>query len=118
MAYLTTTGIRGAAKKTLEFSAAGAKAIWTGGEMNGYRAEASNNVSRVMNGSAVSGGSSHGILFGAWAEYLFGEWGVMEVITDPYAKKKQGMIEVTNFLMIDMIPRYANAFAKGTGLTL
>jgi hypothetical protein len=71
-----------------------------------------------MNGSAATGGSSHGIIFGVWAFLLFGQWGALEIITDPYALKKQGMIEVTTYLMVDIALRYAAAFSKGTGLTV
>lgn len=118
MAYLTTPGARGKAKKTQEFSSTNGNALWKDGEMNGYRAEASNQVSAVMNASAATGGTSHGILFGVWSQLLFGEWGAMEIITDPYILKKQGMIEVTNFIMVDIKARYPEAFCKGTGQSL
>jgi hypothetical protein len=81
--------------------------------MNGYRAEASNQVSKTL-----GGGSEHGIVFGVWSQLIVGEWGAVEIITDPYALKKQGMIEVTEFLMVDIALRYAEAFCKGTGLTV
>ena len=112
MAYLTTPNVRGTAKKTLEAAASGSKMIWQNGEMNGYRAEATNQISKTL-----GTGSDHGIVFGVWSELMLGEWGSMEVITDPYALKKQGMIEVTNFVMVDVAPRYPEAFAKGTTLT-
>lgn len=118
MAYLTTPGARGTAKKTQEFSSTNGMALWRDGEVNGYRAEASNQVSSVMNASAATGGSSHGIIFGVWSQLLFGEWGAMEIITDPYRLKKQGMIEVTNFIMIDIKARYPESFCKGTGQSL
>jgi HK97 family phage major capsid protein len=111
MAYLTTPEIRGRAKQVPELANTIALPIWQGGTMNGYRAEASNQVSKVLSGS------QHGIVFGVWPELLIGEWGALEIITDPYAKKKQGMIEVTTFLMADIALRYAAAFSKGTGLT-
>jgi HK97 family phage major capsid protein len=117
MGYLTTPEIRGRAKQVAQLSNTIALPIWNAGEMNGYRAEVSNQVSKVMNSSAPTGGSSHGIVFGVWPELLIGEWGAMEVITDPYRLKKQGMIEVTTFLLADIAVRYAAAFSKGTGLT-
>jgi HK97 family phage major capsid protein len=117
MAYLTTPEVKAKAKQTARLSNTIAMSIWEAGELNGYRAEASNQVSKTMNGSAPTGGSAHGIVFGVWPELLIGEWGAMEIITDPYRLKKQGMIEVTTFLMVDMALRYAQAFSKGTGLT-
>lgn len=118
MAYLTTVGARGKAKKTEEFATTNGQPLWRNGELNGYRAEATNQMSSTMLISAATGGSEHGIIFGDWSQLLFGEWGAMEIITDPYRLKKQGMIEVTNFLMIDIKPRFGNAFCKGTGQTL
>jgi HK97 family phage major capsid protein/HK97 family phage prohead protease len=111
MAYLTTPNIRGTAKQTVELANTIALALWRDGQMNGYRAEASNNVSKTL-----GTGSDHGIVFGVWDQLIVGEWGALEIITDPYAKKKQGMIEVTEFLMIDTAIRQAAAFCKGTTL--
>jgi len=113
MAYLTTPNVRGTAKKTLEAAAAGSKMIWQNGEMNGYRAEATNQISKTLGG----GGAEHGIVLGVWEALLIGEWGALEIITDPYSLKKQGMIELTSFMMADIAARYAEAFCKGTGLT-
>lgn len=120
MGYATTPGVRGAAKTTQQFSGDSAGApIWTGGadgEMNGYQAVASTQVSKTL-GSA-SPPAEHGIIFGVWSELYIGEWGAMEIIVDPYTKKKQGLIEVTMHLMADVGLRHAEAFAKGTGLTV
>lgn len=113
MAYITTPNVRGTAKKTLEFAAAGASAIWKDGEMNGYRAEATNQISKTLGG----GGAEHGIIHGVWEALMIGEWGALEIITDPFSLKKQGMIELTSFMMADIAARYAEAFCKGTGLT-
>lgn len=112
MAYLTTPNVRGAAKTTLVASAAGSAMVWQNGEMNGYRAEATNQILKTL-----GTGSDHGILFGVWAELMIGEWGALEIITDPYRLKKQGMIEVTSFVMVDVAPRYPEAFCKGLTLT-
>lgn len=118
MAYLTTPEIRGKCKKTPQLDNTIALPIWYNGELNGYRAEATNQISKLMNGSAATGGNSHGIVFGVWPFLLFGEWGALELIVDPYRLKKQGMIEVTSYLMVDLALRYAAAFSKGTGLTV
>jgi hypothetical protein len=49
------------------------------------------------------------ILFGAFSQFVIGDWGMMEVIVDPYRLKKQGMIEVTSFAMYGMCLKYARA---------
>ena len=112
MAYLTTPSVRGKAKKTPELANTINNAIWRNNEMNGQRAEATNQMSKTLG----AGNNEHGIILGVWSELLFGEWGALEIITDPYSKKKQGMIEVTTFNMVDIKRRYDEAFCKGTGL--
>jgi HK97 family phage major capsid protein len=107
MAYLTTPEVRGTAKQTAELSNTIALALWRSGEMNGYRAEATNQLSKTL-----GAGSDHGLVFGVWSNLMIGEWGAIEVITDPYRLKKRGMIEVTTFLMADIQARYAQAFTK------
>jgi hypothetical protein len=84
--------------------------------MNGYRAEASNNVSKAMLVSAETGGTSHGIIFGAWDACLIGEWGAMEIVTDPYTLAGQGMIRIISYLLMDEKLKYGPCFSKGTGL--
>jgi hypothetical protein len=42
---------------------------------------------------------------------IIGEWGVLELLVDPYRLKKQGLIEVTSFMMADVGLRHPEAFA-------
>ena len=122
LGWLTTPGMAGKMAQTLVASAAGSDMIWTGdyqaGQMNGYKAVATNQVSAVMNVLADTGGSSHGIIFGNFDDLLVGQWGALEIITDPYALKKQGMIEVTSFQMADIQVRHPASFACATGATI
>jgi HK97 family phage major capsid protein len=115
LGYLTNTSVRGKLKQVqkatyLDFiwkDAPGGNGI---GEMNGYKAGASNQVpANLTKGTSV--GVCSAILFGNWTELLIGEWGVLELITDPYAQKKKGNIEVTSFIMADINVRHAVSFA-------
>lgn len=96
--------------------------LWVGnfqeGSMVGYPARATSQLSKVMSGSAETGGSSYGLIFGNWADLIIGMWGAMEMISDPYAKKKQGLIEVATFQMTDVMLRHGESFVKATGATL
>jgi HK97 family phage major capsid protein len=110
MGYLTTTGIRGKLKKTPELGNTAGMPVWRGSEVNGYRAEATNQVpSTLTKGTSV--GNCHAIIFGVFSELMVGEWGALELVVDPFRLKKQGMIEVTSFEMVDIAIRYAAAFA-------
>lgn len=125
LGYLTTPGIAGDAKNTLKFPGAAIAQggpLWEGklqdGEMNGYPARATNQVSRTMGAAgAPSGGAIHGLIYGNWADVLIGLFGgAMEMIVDPYSLKKQGLIEVTSFQMADIAIRHPGSFDVGINL--
>ena len=85
--------------------------------MANYPAVATTQLSSLMSGSEETGGTSHGLIFGNWAEVLFGLFNTMELIVDPFALKKRGVIEVTSFQMADLILRHGQSFCKATGAT-
>lgn len=117
MGWASTPGIAGKLMQTLVASAAGSAMIWTGtfedGRLGGYKAISSNQVS-----STLGAGSEHGLIFGDWSSLMIGLWGALEIIVDPYAQKKRGIIEVTSFQMADIDVRHPESFVKGTGATL
>jgi HK97 family phage major capsid protein len=113
MGYLTTPGVKGTAKKTAQLSNTIALPIWQGNEMNGYQAFSTNQISKTL-----GAGSDNGLVFGVWAMLMILEWGgALEVIVDPYRLKKQGMIEVTTFLMGDILCKYPQAFSIAVRLS-
>ena len=80
------------------------------GELNGYNAWASAQVpNNLTKGS--SSGICLALLFGAFSQLVIGDWGMMEIIVDPYRLKKQGMIELTSFGMYGIAVKYPAAFA-------
>lgn len=122
LGWACTPGMAGKLLQTLVASAAGSSMIFTGkitdGMIGGYRAIASNQVSSVMTGSTTTGGSEHGIVFGNWSDLLIGIFGGLEILVDPFAKKKQGMIEYTLYGMADVQLRHGESFCKSTGATI
>jgi len=117
LGYLTTPLLAATLKRTLVASAAGADMIWTGpfndGMVAGYKAIASNDVTKVWNNGATTGGAEHGLLFGNWLELLIASWNALEVIVDPYSFKKAGRVEVTTFQMVDTGVRHPVSFCIG-----
>lgn len=115
LGWVTTPGMAGKLMQTLVASAAGSAMIWQGshlaGSMAGFSAIASNQVKADMG----VGLDEHGMIFGNWSDLIIGMWGVVELIVDPYAKKKRGMIEVTSFQMVGMCVRHPESFCKSTG---
>lgn len=125
LGYLTTPGVAADAITTLRFpNAAIAQGgqLWNGtvdaGEMAGYKAESTNQVSATMGeDGAASGGAHHGLLFGNWEELLIGQFGgAMEMIVDPYSLKKQALIEVASFQMADVALRHPVSFCVAIDL--
>lgn len=80
------------------------------GELNGYTAWASSQVPNNLT-KGTSAGICLAILFGAWSQLVIGDWGMYELIVDPYRLKKQGMVELTSFGMYGLAVKYASAFA-------
>lgn len=125
LGWITTALMAAVLRRTPEHTTATmADWVWQGtlevngnGSIAGYRAIATNQVSKLMTGSDATGGTEHGIVFGNWADLLVGLFGSLELVVDPYALKKQGMIEVTSFQMADLILRHGESFAKSTGAT-
>lgn len=116
LGWITTPGMAGKMAQTLVAAAAGSKMVWDGpydgGVMNGYKGQATNQVSSTLG----AGTNEHGIIFGNFNDLLVGQFGGgMELIVDPYALKKQGMIEITSFQMVDIATRHAKSFSVATG---
>lgn len=116
MGYLTNAKVRGKLKTT-EKASGTAQFVW-GDEnvepgislVNGYRAGVSNQVASDLD-KGTSTGVCSAIFFGNWDDLLIGEWGAIELIVDPYRLKKQGLIEVTSFVMADIAVRHAQSFS-------
>lgn len=120
MRWLTTPILAAVMRGTLELSAAGARTIWTGnlqdGDVLGYGASSTTQCSKVMSGSLPTGGSGHALVFGNWADMYIGLFGALELVVDPYSRKKRGIIEVTSFQMGDVLIRHGESFSKAVNL--
>lgn len=117
LAFCTTPGMAGKLAQTVVAASTDSRMIWTGqlneGQVVGYRAVATNQVLATL-----GSGSDHGVIFGNWADVMIGTWGALEIVVDPYALKKQGMIEVTSFQLADIALRHPQSFCKATGATI
>ena len=119
MGYATTPGFAGKLMQTLDFATASTgRPIWTGtfadGRIGGYAAIASNSLSKTLGVSS----NEHAAVHGNFADCLIGTWGGFEIIVDPYAKKKKGIVEITSFQMVDIQLRHGQSFCKASGITI
>lgn len=116
MAYVTNAKVRGEAKTTLK-SANVAGYIWEGGEMNGYRALASNLIpSDLTKGPAAKKCSA--LIFGDWSNLWIMGWGGLDLIVDPYTMKKFGAYEVTLNAYHNIFIKRKEAFAAIKDITI
>ena len=119
MSYITNTKQRGVGKTTAVLgNTASGVPIWTGvagdmdGQVNGYRAIASNQVPRNLTKGTASTVCS-AVVFGAFEYLLIGMFGAgFEVLVDPYTLKLQNMIDITAWNFCDVANRYPVGFAS------
>jgi HK97 family phage major capsid protein len=113
--WMTTPLMASVMMRTLVSSVAGAGMIWTGalngGQMTGYTAFSTNQCRKNLG----AGADEHATILGDFTEMILGTWNAMELIVDPYSKKKEGLIEVTSFQMGDVLVRQPTAFCVTSG---
>jgi HK97 family phage major capsid protein/HK97 family phage prohead protease len=86
----------------------------TPGEINGYPVSRSNQLpSNLVKGT--SGAVCSALAFGAWAELFIGEWGVLEILVNPFgAGYKSGGVEIRALQTVDIGLRHAASFSAMT----
>lgn len=94
------------------------KFLWEGtiqeGTMLGYRAVATNQVSKTLEGAA-----KHGLIFGNWNDLMLGVWGNdLEITVDNLTRATYGQIVITSYSMADVAIRRGQSFCKATGATI
>lgn len=98
MAWITRAEVRGSMKTTLK--AAGVSGyIMEGNEVNGYRAEISQQA------------AANGIYFGDWSQILVGMWGALDLLVDPYSNSLSGTVRVVALQSADVAVRHPEAFS-------
>lgn len=126
MAYLANAKTVGWLKKAksstgqyLWTNIPGGQRSGTPGEINGYAVARSNQARSTLTKGTASGICSE-IFFGNWAELLIGEWGVLEILPNPYDATlfKQGGVLLRAMQSLDIGVRHAASFATmSDGLT-
>lgn len=106
--YVTTPAV--AALMIAEVAYANtASPLWVGnvwnGTMMGFPAMSTNQVASAT------------MYFGDWAKCVVGEWGVLEIDTNPYANFGAGIIGVRAMYSVDVGIRYPAAFTIASSIT-
>ncbi|MDP9161536.1 MAG: phage major capsid protein, partial [Acidobacteriota bacterium] len=108
--WLTTPAIKSLFKLTTRLGNTMAIPVWgDNDEISGFNAAASNQVPKTLVRGSTS--NNHALIHGAFQTMVIGMWGSgFELVVDPYRLKKQGMIELTTFMMGDVVLKYPQAF--------
>lgn len=108
--WLTTPGVKSLLKVTPKLANTIALPAWADDDtLAGFTARSSNQVPKT--GVRGSTSNNHALILGIWATMVIGMWGSgFELVVDPYRLKKQGMIELTTFMLTDVVLKYPQAF--------
>jgi HK97 family phage major capsid protein len=84
----------------------------TPGEINGYSVARSNQVRANLTKGTSTGVCSE-VFFGNWRDVLIGEWGVLEIVPNPYDSTlfRQGGILLRAMQSADVAIRHPESFA-------
>lgn len=109
--WLTTPQVKASAKTTARLGNTIGLPIWADDDtIDGLEARWSTQVPS-NNVKGASGATLSSLILGVFNTLLINMWGSgFEFIVDPYRLKKQGMIEITTFMLIDVVLRYPVAF--------
>ena len=112
--YIMHTVLRGRGKTTVK-AAQGALGfiIDPDGTMNGYKVLRTNAAStNATTGENPTAATAWGISFANWAEMLIGQWGAIDLMTDPYTKADDAMVRIIINSYWDANMRRSSAIAK------
>lgn len=117
LGYLTNPKVRGTLKTTLKSASSVSEFIWQDtsisdgvGQVNGYTAMSSNQVPSNLTKGTGTGLSA--VIFGNWADIIVGEWGVLEILPNPYgAGYNSGAVDMRVMQTVDIGIRHPESFA-------
>jgi hypothetical protein len=65
--------------------------------------------SNLTKGSAA--GVCSAIIYGNWADLIIAQWGMLDIIVDPYTDSSRGQLNITAFLSADITVRHPESFS-------
>jgi len=107
--YVTTPAVAALLMVRPELPTTGDIRLWKGnmlaGTMFDFRAMSSNQMSSAT------------MLFGWWDSVILAEWGVLELMTNPYSDFTRGLTAVRGWYTCDVGMRYPAAFSYASSIT-
>jgi len=70
------------------------------------------------NGTKGSGTNLQTIILANWSDLLVGQWGVLQILADPYSQSSTGTVRLTAFQTVGIAVRHAASFSVISDATL
>ena len=114
LAYLMRPSIRGALRTQSRFASTDTP-VWEGNQVNGYRAEVSNQVAaNLTEGTATT--ITTPVFFGNWNDLLIANFGSTDIVTDPYSAGANRVVRIYAHRYADIGVRRPASFAVLGGI--
>jgi HK97 family phage major capsid protein/HK97 family phage prohead protease len=109
LAYLMRPGVRGQLKTQTRFANTNT-CVFEGGQVNGYRAEVTNQiVNNLTTGTATT--ITTPVFFGNWNDLLIANFGSTDLVVDPYTAGANGVVRIYARRWVDIGVRHPSSFA-------
>jgi HK97 family phage major capsid protein len=107
--YVTTPAVAGLLMARPELPTTGTTRMWTGNMLEGA----------ILGFPAMSSAqmSTATMLFGWWPSVLLAEWGVLELMVNPFSDFTRGLTAVRGWYTCDVGVRYAGAWSYSSSIT-
>jgi HK97 family phage major capsid protein len=114
MNYLINPKTRGKLKKTKHEAGDFNYLMTPQNEINGYPVQTSNHVPSTL--TKGTGTALSALVFGDFSQIFIAQWGMVDFTVDPYSRKKEGLVEITVNLYMDMAIKQPKAFTVIKGI--
>jgi HK97 family phage major capsid protein len=114
MNYVMNPKTRGKFKKTKHAAGDMNYIMGVDGNVNGYASAVSNHV--PSNLAKGTGTNLSALVFGDFSQLNIHQWGFMDLSVDEYSRKKEGLVEVTVNIFVDVLVKQPKAFSVVKGL--
>jgi HK97 family phage major capsid protein len=114
MNYVMNPKTRGKLKKTKHAAGDLNYIMGVDGNVNGYASAVSNHVPSNLAKGTGTGLSA--LVFGDFSQLNIHQWGFMDLSVDEYSRKKEGLVEVTVNIFVDVLVKQPKAFSVVKGL--
>jgi HK97 family phage major capsid protein len=108
--YVSNAKVRGKLKTTPLVAGQPSYLMAPDGTVNGYPFSVSNHVpSNLTKGTAT--GVCSAAIFGDFSQLIIGQWGFMDISVDNTSRKREGYIEITVNVFVDVLVKQPKAFS-------